>query len=209
VRADVALKRTFDVVVSAVLLVLLAVPLGIAAAAVRLTLGAPVLFRQVRPGRDETPFTILKLRTMRTAYDDRGEPLPDVERVSRLGRWLRATSIDELPELWNVLRGDMSLVGPRPLLTAYLGRYSAEQRRRHELRPGVTGWAQVKGRNALTWEEKFALDVWYVDHRSFLLDLRILALTPVAVLRSRGINASDDETMPTFTGSPSEELPGG
>jgi lipopolysaccharide/colanic/teichoic acid biosynthesis glycosyltransferase len=135
---------------------------------------------------------------MREEYAD-GQPLPDRARTTWLGRTLRATSVDELPELWNVLRGDMSLVGPRPLLVKYLEEYTPEQNRRHEVRPGITGWAQVKGRNALTWEEKFALDVWYVDHRSFLLDLRILALTVATVARSSGVNASEDETMPPFT----------
>ncbi len=201
------MKRSFDILVSLVLLSLLALPLALVAVVVRVRMGSPVLFRQLRPGRDGRLFELVKFRTMREEYAD-GQPLPDHARTTRLGRMLRATSVDELPELWNVLRGDMSLVGPRPLLVTYLEEYTPEQNRRHEVRPGITGWAQVKGRNAVAWEERFALDVWYVDNRSFLLDLKILALTVPAVARSRGVNASEDETMPPFTrreGSPPPE----
>lgn len=167
---------------------------------VRFWLGSPVLFRQERPGLAGKPFVMIKFRTMTDARGPDGTPLSDGERITRFGHFLRATSIDELPELWNVLKGDMSLVGPRPLLMEYLPLYSPEQRRRHEVRPGVTGWAQVCGRNSLTWDEKFAADVWYVDNRSFGLDLRILWLTAKTVLRREGISAANDATMPRFTG---------
>ncbi|HEY0941101.1 MAG TPA: sugar transferase [Steroidobacter sp.] len=181
------MKRSFDIFVAALALVLLSPVLLAVGIAVRLALGPPVLFRQTRPGLDGKPFIVRKFRTMREASDEHGVPLPDELRLGRLGRFLRATSLDELPELWNVLVGDMSLVGPRPLLMEYLALYSAEQMRRHEVRPGITGWAQVNGRNAISWERKFELDVWYVDHRSFLLDLRILVMTVVRVVRSDGI----------------------
>jgi lipopolysaccharide/colanic/teichoic acid biosynthesis glycosyltransferase len=182
-----------------ILLVLLAAPiwLPLAAAAallVRLRMGRPVIFRQVRPGLHARPFTLLKFRTMRPGAE------PDAERLTPFGRWLRRTSLDELPELFNVLRGEMSLVGPRPLLPEYLPRYTPEQARRHEVRPGITGWAQVHGRNAVTWEEKLRLDVWYVDHRGMWLDLRILAMTAWQVLRCRGVNATGHATMPEFGG---------
>lgn len=166
-------------------------------------MGSPVLFRQCRPGRFGRPFYMIKFRTMRDATDAAGRPLPDGERLTAFGRFLRSSSLDELPELWNVLKGDMSLVGPRPLLMEYLPLYSAEQARRHEVRPGVTGWAQVNGRNALTWEEKFRLDVWYVDNRSLWLDLRIIAMTVKKVIRRDGISAAGEATMPKFTGKPS------
>lgn len=194
-------KRLFDLLVSATALLLLAPLLALIAWQVRRRLGAPVLFRQLRPGRNGMPFEIVKFRTMRDAVDAHGEPLPDHERLTPFGRWLRASSIDELPELWNVLKGDMSLVGPRPLLMEYLPLYDAEQFRRHAVRPGVTGWAQVNGRNALSWEEKFRLDLWYVDHQSFALDLKILALTLAKVLAREGISAAGEATMPKFTGS--------
>jgi lipopolysaccharide/colanic/teichoic acid biosynthesis glycosyltransferase len=196
-----ALKRIVDVLVALAALLVLAPLLLALALAVRLSLGTPVLFRQARPGRGGRPFVILKFRTMREARDAAGVPLPDAERLTALGRFLRATSLDELPELVNVLRGDMSLVGPRPLLTEYLPLYSPEQARRHEVRPGVTGWAQVNGRNAISWEEKFDLDVWYVDNRSFLLDLRILVLTVARVLGRAGVNQEGQATMQRFTGS--------
>jgi lipopolysaccharide/colanic/teichoic acid biosynthesis glycosyltransferase len=190
------------VVGSGVGLILLApVFLGVAAA-VRLSLGSPVLFRQTRPGLGGKPFEMLKFRTMRDAHDARGNPLPDAERLTPLGRFLRATSLDELPELVNVLRGEMSLVGPRPLLMEYLPLYTPEQARRHEVRPGITGWAQVNGRNALSWEEKFRLDVWYVDHRSFWLDLRILARTVAKVFAREGISQEGQATMERFRGRP-------
>jgi lipopolysaccharide/colanic/teichoic acid biosynthesis glycosyltransferase len=169
---------------------------------VRVTDGSPVFFAQVRPGLNGRPFTLFKLRSMTSSFDAAGQPLPDARRVTPLGQWLRATSLDELPELWNVLRGDMSLVGPRPLLPEYLPLYSREQARRHEVRPGITGWAQINGRNALRWEDKFRLDVWYVDHRSVWLDLKILWLTMIRVLRREGISAVGETTMPRFTGQP-------
>lgn len=194
-------KRLFDILVSAGALLLLAPLLALIAWLVHRHLGAPVLFRQQRPGRNGIPFELVKFRSMRDAVDARGEPLPDGERLTPFGRFLRASSLDELPELWNVLRGDMSLVGPRPLLMEYLPLYDAEQFRRHAVRPGITGWAQVNGRNALSWEEKFRLDLWYVDHRSFALDLKILALTLARVLAREGISAAGEATMPKFTGS--------
>lgn len=194
-------KRAFDLAV-ALPLGLLLLPPGLALAAlVRLSLGSPALFRQVRPGLGGEPFTLYKLRTMRNLRDERGELLPDGERLTPFGRLLRRTSLDELPSLWNVLRGDMSLVGPRPLLMEYLPRYSPEQARRHEVRPGITGWTQVHGRNALSWEEKFAHDVWYVERESLGLDLRILARTVLAVLRREGISAEGHSTMPKFGGT--------
>ncbi|TBW37313.1 sugar transferase [Azotobacter chroococcum] len=195
------LKRLFDLLVATTALLLLAPLLLVLAWLVRRRIGAPVLFRQLRPGLHGRPFELLKFRSMREALDERGRPLPDAERLTPFGRFLRASSLDELPELWNVLRGDMSLVGPRPLLMEYLPLYTPEQARRHAVRPGITGWAQVNGRNALSWEEKFRLDVWYVDHRSFRLDLRILLLTLKRVLAREGINAEGEATMARFTGS--------
>lgn len=195
------MKRLFDFCVAAFALVVLAVPLFCLAILVRTRLGSPVLFAQTRPGKDGKPFRMVKFRTMTDERGPDGTLLPDAERLTRFGRLLRATSLDELPELWNVLNGDMSLVGPRPLLMEYLPLYSPEQARRHEVRPGVTGWAQVNGRNALSWEEKFALDVWYVDHQSFWLDIRILWLTVRKVLVREGISASGEATMSRFTGS--------
>jgi lipopolysaccharide/colanic/teichoic acid biosynthesis glycosyltransferase len=193
-------KRALDLAVAVPVGVAL-LPLGLLLAGlVRWRLGSPVLFQHVRPGLGGEPFTLLKLRTMRDLRDERGELLPDEERLTPLGRFLRRTSLDELPELWNVLRGDMSLVGPRPLLMEYLPRYTPEQGRRHEVRPGATGWAQVHGRNDLTWQEKFEHDVWYVDHLSFGLDLRILGRTLVSVLRQEGISARGHATMPKFEG---------
>lgn len=191
----------FDILVSAVLLLLLAPVMLLIAIGVMRDVGAPVLFRQRRPGLDGRPFEILKFRTMRGEMVRAGRSLTDAERLTRFGRWLRANSLDELPELWNVLRGDMSLVGPRPLLMHYLPLYNCEQMRRHEVRPGLTGWAQVNGRNALTWEEKFRYDIWYVENRSLPLDLRILALTLKSVLRRQGISHENSATMPEFTGS--------
>jgi lipopolysaccharide/colanic/teichoic acid biosynthesis glycosyltransferase len=175
--------------------------LAAVAVAIRVRMGSPVLFRQDRPGLQGRPFRLAKFRTMRAAAGPTGRPLPDGERLTALGRFLRASSLDELPQLWNVLAGDLSLVGPRPLLMQYLARYSPEQARRHEVRPGITGWAQVNGRNALSWEEKFALDVWYVDHWSLALDLRILALTALQVLRRSGISREGYATMPEFMGT--------
>lgn len=196
-----AIKRAFDiaaVLASAVLVVPVAI---VVALLVRAKLGSPVLFRQQRPGKDGRPFEILKFRTMRDARDSSGALLSDAERLTPFGRFLRSTSLDELPELWNVLKGEMSLVGPRPLLMQYLPLYSPEQARRHEVRPGITGWAQVNGRNALTWEDKFRLDVWYVDNRSLWLDVKILAMTVGAVLSRKGINAAGEATVAPFTGT--------
>lgn len=193
-------KRLFDVVVSALLLIVLAPVILLLAFLVRLFLGSPVLFKQVRPGLHGRPFTMYKFRTMTDERDDQGRLLPDEQRLTRLGRFLRSTSLDELPELFNVLKGDMSLVGPRPLLMEYLPLYTPEQARRHEVRPGITGWAQVNGRNAITWEEKFKYDVWYVDNWSFWLDIKILLLTILAVLRREGISAEGHATMPVFRG---------
>lgn len=167
----------------------------------RRRLGSPVLFRQVRPGLHGRPFTLVKLRTMTDARDTHGDLLPDAERLPAYGGWLRSTSLDELPEFWNVLTGEMSLVGPRPLLVDYLPLYSATQARRHLVRPGITGWAQINGRNALSWPDRLALDVWYVDHRSFWLDMRILAMTLVRLVQRRGVSAPGEATMSRFAGT--------
>ncbi len=199
------MKRVFDLLIVLMIVTVLALPMLLLAAMVRIKLGAPVLFRQVRPGKDGLPFEMIKFRTMRDAFGADGRPLPDAERMTSFGQLLRASSLDELPELWNVIKGDMSLVGPRPLLMEYLPRYSPEQYRRHEVRPGITGWAQVNGRNALSWEEKFRLDVWYVDNQSIWLDLKILLLTVKKVLIRDGINAAGEATMPKFTGSRDRE----
>ncbi len=195
------MKRLFDLLLSIGLVLALALPLLLLWALVRRKLGSPVLFRQVRPGLHGRPFMMVKFRTMTDERGADGELLPDARRLTSFGRFLRATSLDELPELWNVLRGEMSLVGPRPLLMEYLPLYSPEQARRHEVRPGITGWAQVNGRNALSWEERFKLDVWYVDHRSLWLDLRILWLTVRKVIVREGISAQGEATMPRFTGN--------
>ena len=194
-------KRALDLAISVPAAVLLSPLLGALALVVRRALGSPVLFRQVRPGRMGRPFLLVKFRTMRDLVDGDGAPLPDADRLTPFGRFLRSTSLDELPELWNVLRGEMSLVGPRPLLMQYLPRYTAEQARRHEVRPGITGWAQVNGRNALTWEQKFALDVWYVDHVNLWLDLRVLALTVWKIIRREGISQSGQATAEEFMGA--------
>jgi lipopolysaccharide/colanic/teichoic acid biosynthesis glycosyltransferase len=171
---------------------------------IRMLLGKPLLLRQLRIGRSEKPFTLVKFRTMTDHRDSRGTLLPDEQRLTAVGRFLRSYSLDELPQLWNVLNGDMSLVGPRPLLPQYLGRYTARQRRRHEVKPGITGWAQVNGRNALTWEEKFELDVWYVSHWSFGLDVKILWMTVLKVVCGEGISQQGHATMPEFTGGPTQ-----
>lgn len=199
------MKRLFDVTVAAVLLVVLAPLLLLLAVLVALLLGRPVFFVQQRPGRHGRPFKLIKFRTMVDARDASGNLLPDAQRLTRFGRWLRATSLDELPELWNVLKGDMSLVGPRPLLIEYLPLYSPVQARRHEVRPGITGWAQVNGRNDISWEEKFALDVWYVDNQSFLLDLKILLLTMLRVVQRKGISQRGHATAEKFMGSDRSE----
>jgi sugar transferase EpsL len=193
-------KRTLDVVAAMVGMIFLAPVFAAVALAVRITMGGPVLFKRQRPGRDERLFTFFKFRTMETAPDAHGHLLPDAQRLTRLGKFLRSSSLDEIPQLWNVLRGEMSMVGPRPLLVAYLDRYTPEQARRHEVLPGITGWAQVNGRNALSWEEKFKLDVWYVDHRSLGLDARILWMTLVRVLRREGINHGGYATMAEYIG---------
>lgn len=195
------LKRLFDLLVSAGALLVLSPLIAIVAWMIHERLGSPVLFRQMRPGLHGKPFQMLKFRSMRDAYGRDGQALPDHQRLTSFGVFLRSTSLDELPGLWNVLKGDMSLVGPRPLLMEYLPLYSSEQARRHDVRPGITGWAQVNGRNAISWEEKFALDVWYVDNRSFWLDLRILFLTVRRVLIRDGISAQGEATMPKFTGT--------
>lgn len=198
-------KRLVDLILTVFALVLILPVLGVITVLVRWRLGSPVLFRQQRPGLHGRPFTLLKFRTMTDARDAAGNLLPDEQRLTSFGRFLRRTSLDELPELINVLRGDMSLVGPRPLLMQYLDRYTPDQMRRHEVRPGITGWAQIKGRNALSWEEKFALDVWYVDHLSLWLDLKIILLTVWKVLRREGISQEGFATMPEFMGKqPSE-----
>jgi len=194
-------KRIVDIVLSACALIVLAPLLAALALLVRIRLGRPVLFTQVRPGRGEKPFALVKFRSMSDARDSSGELLPDAKRLVPFGRWLRATSLDELPELWNVLRGDMSLVGPRPLLMQYLPLYSPEQRRRHEVRPGLTGLAQIEGRNALSWNEKFTADIRYVEQQSLWLDLKILARTVSLILRREGISAPGETTMPPFKGS--------
>jgi lipopolysaccharide/colanic/teichoic acid biosynthesis glycosyltransferase len=194
-------KRIFDVCVAGLGLLLLSPIIIVLAFCVLVFVGRPIIFAQARPGLGGRPFTIWKFRTMTLARSDDGELLPDNERVTRFGRFLRASSLDELPELVNILRGDMSLVGPRPLLMEYLPLYTAEQARRHDIRPGITGWAQVKGRNELSWEEKFELDLWYVNNQSFLLDLRIILLTIVKVLKGEGISHPGESTMHKFTGS--------
>jgi lipopolysaccharide/colanic/teichoic acid biosynthesis glycosyltransferase len=194
-------KRVFDFILALCGLLALAFPLVVLIWLVRRKLGGPVFFLQVRPGLYGKPFEMVKFRTMTSECGPDGQLLPDAERLTPFGRWLRATSLDELPELWNVLRGEMSLVGPRPLLMEYLPLYTPEQARRNEVRPGITGWAQVNGRNAISWADKFALDVWYVDHRSMLLDIRILWMTLRKVLMRDGINAPGDVTMPAFKGN--------
>lgn len=195
------MKRFVDIIVSVISLLLLA-PFGLMVFfAVWLLLGSPVLFYQTRPGLYGKPFQIRKFRTMTDARDIDNMLLPDTKRLTRFGRFLRSTSLDELPALWNVLKGDMSLVGPRPLLVQYLPRYSKEQFRRHEVRPGITGWAQVNGRNSISWEEKFTLDVWYVDNRTMALDVKIILLTIAAVLARKDISAQGEPTMPEFMGT--------
>lgn len=202
-------KTFLDLVLTGIALILLSPVLAVIALLVRIKLGSPVLFRQQRPGLHGKPFTLLKFRTMTDARDADGNLLPDEQRLTSFGQFLRRTSLDELPELFNVLKGDMSLVGPRPLLMQYLERYTPEQMRRHEVKPGITGWAQVNGRNALSWEEKFALDVWYVDHLSLWLDLKIIVLTVWKVLRREGISQDGFATMPEFMGRQTGELGGG
>ena len=195
------LKRAFDIAASTSALVVLSPVLAITAYKVKKELGSPVLFRQTRPGLHGKPFEMIKFRTMKDATDKEGNALPDSERLTDFGKKLRASSLDELPELWNVLKGDMSLVGPRPLLMEYLPLYSAEQAKRHNMRPGVTGYAQVNGRNSLSWEDKFKLDTWYVEHQSFWLDMKILLKTVKKVIIKDGISAEGEATMTKFTGT--------
>ena len=195
------MKRIFDLTAASIALVVLSPLLAVLGILVALGLGRPILFRQIRPGLNGTPFTLIKFRTMLDATDAEGRLLPDADRLTALGRFLRTSSLDELPELWNILKGDMSFVGPRPLLMDYLPLYSPEQARRHDVRPGLTGYAQTRGRNALTWPEKFALDIWYVENRTFLLDMRIILDTAVKVLKRDGISADGEATMPRFNGS--------
>ncbi len=195
------MKRLFDIVIAASAMLFLSPVIAIVALLVRLKLGTPVLFCQERPGLHGRLFNMFKFRSMNNFADANGKLRPDAERLTRFGRLLRSTSLDELPGLWNVLKGEMSLVGPRPLLVEYLPLYSAEQARRHDVRPGITGWAQVNGRNAVTWDEKFALDLWYVDNRNFLLDLRIIVMTIAKVLRREGVSAHGEATTSKFTGN--------
>lgn len=199
------MKRLLDIVAATIALVILAPVMALLALLIAWRLGRPVLFRQERPGLNGKPFVLYKFRTMTNARDGKGRLLPDAQRLTPFGKLLRSTSLDELPGLWNVLCGEMSLVGPRPLLMEYLPLYTTEQARRHEVRPGLTGWVQVNGRNKLSWEEKFALDVWYVDNRSLWLDLKILWLTIWRTLKREGINAENDATMPRFSGNTSRQ----
>lgn len=195
------MKRLFDLIGALSGMFVISPIILIVAVSILVRMGRPILFRQTRPGLHGKPFQMIKFRTMLSETDPQGNPLPDVKRLTPLGRFLRSSSLDELPELWNVLKGDMSFVGPRPLLMEYLPLYSAEQIRRHELRPGITGWAQVNGRNAISWEEKFALDLWYVDNHNLLLDFKIIWLTLRKVLAREGISAQGEATMPRFTGN--------
>ena len=195
------MKRLFDFLASLIALIVLSPIIALVAWKIRKNLGSPVLFRQTRPGLNGKPFEMVKFRTMKDAVDPQGNPLPDSERMTPFGDKLRNSSLDELPELWNVLKGEMSLVGPRPLLMQYLPLYSKEQSRRHDVRPGVTGWAQINGRNAISWEEKFALDVWYVDNKTLLLDIKILFMTVKKVFVKEGISADGHVTIEPFTGS--------
>jgi lipopolysaccharide/colanic/teichoic acid biosynthesis glycosyltransferase len=195
------MKRVVDFAGALMGLIILSPVIVVVAILIKHKLGGPVLFRQVRPGREGKPFEMIKFRTMRDAYDHNNVPLPDAQRMTPFGSFLRTSSLDELPELWNVLKGDMSLVGPRPLLMEYLPLYNERQYLRHRVRPGVTGWAQINGRNALSWPEKFELDVWYVENRSFWLDLQIIALTVKKVMKKDGISARGEATMSKFTGN--------
>lgn len=195
------MKRFFDLAVSFFALIAMFPLLILLSLLVRIFLGSPIVFEQMRPGKNGRPFKIFKFRSMTSKLDEKGNLLPDEYRLTRFGRWLRSTSLDELPELWNVLKGDMSLVGPRPLLMEYLSLYSSEQARRHQMRPGITGWAQINGRNALNWQDKFELDVWYVDNQTFWLDIKILFLTVKKVILRDGISAKGSPTAAKFTGN--------
>jgi sugar transferase EpsL len=202
------MKRVFDVFVSGILLVILSPLMLLLVFLILVNLGYPPFFTQVRPGLRNKPFRMHKLRTMKNSRDSEGKLFSDEQRLTSFGKVLRASSLDELPELWNVLRGEMSLVGPRPLLLEYLDRYTLEQARRHEVRPGITGWAQVNGRNSISWDDKFKLDVWYIDNWSFWLDIKIVIMTVVRVLRQDGISADGEATMPIFVGKPPYEKNG-
>lgn len=200
------LKRLFDILIASIALILLSPVLLLVAHKVKKNLGSPVLFRQVRPGLDGKPFEMIKFRTMKDAVDAQGNPLPDSERLTSFGKMLRSSSLDELPELWNVLKGEMSIVGPRPLLMEYLPLYNAEQAKRHNVRPGITGYAQVNGRNAISWEEKFRLDTWYVEHQSLWLDFKIMLKTVQKVIAKDDINAEGEATMSKFTGTKTDKV---
>lgn len=200
------LKRLFDILIASIALILLSPVLLLVAHKVKKNLGSPVLFRQVRPGLGGKPFEMIKFRTMKDALDAQGNPLPDSERLTSFGKMLRSSSLDELPELWNVLKGDMSIVGPRPLLMEYLPLYNAEQAKRHNVRPGITGYAQVNGRNAISWEEKFRLDTWYVEHQSLWLDFKIMLKTVQKVIAKDDINAEGEATMSKFTGTKTDKV---
>ena len=200
------IKRLLDILLSGCALVVLSPVLLIVAVLVRTKLGSPVIFCQERPGKDEKIFKMYKFRSMTDARDENGELLPDEVRLTKFGRALRATSLDELPELWNIFKGDMSIVGPRPLLVQYLPLYNVEQHHRHDATPGLTGWAQVNGRNTLSWEDKFRLDVWYTEHINFLLDVKVILLTVKCVLHHEGISSKDSDTMEDFEGTPEEVL---
>ncbi|MEN6615558.1 MAG: sugar transferase [Syntrophorhabdus sp.] len=198
------MKRIFDLAFAVLLIVLLAIPMMIIAIIIRIDIGSPVLFKQQRPGYRSKPFVLLKFRTMRDTRDENNQLLPDNLRLSSLGIVLRKLSLDELPQIFNVIKGDLSFVGPRPLLMEYLPLYTSRQARRHDVKPGITGWTQVNGRNALTWDEKFEHDIWYVEHRSFLLEMKILGMTITKVMKREGITAQGSATMPLFKGSKGE-----
>ena len=197
------MKRLLDLTTASIAILILSPIILSVGLLNRIFLGKPIIFSQQRPGRNGVPFRLLKFRTMKDAVDSRGRPLPDAERLTRYGKFLRSTSMDELPGLWNVVKGEMSLVGPRPLLMEYLPLYTKEQARRHDVRPGITGWAQVNGRNAISWDEKFAADIWYVDNQSLALDIKIFILTIGKVIKKDGVSAEGEATMPRFSGSQS------
>lgn len=201
------IKRFFDIISSLLAIIILSPVLAVTAVLVRIKLGSPVLFKQERPGKGEKIFTLYKFRTMTDEKDENGELLPDEVRLTKFGQFLRSTSLDELPELFNILKGDMSVIGPRPLLVRYLPRYNAHQKRRHEVRPGLSGWAQVNGRNTVSWEDKFNMDVEYVDNYSLLMDIKILLMTVVNVLKHDGISSETSVTMEEFMGNEEKEMP--
>lgn len=201
------IKRFFDIISSLLAIIILSPVLAVTAVLVRIKLGSPVLFKQERPGKDEKIFTLYKFRTMTDEKDENGELLPDEVRLTKFGQFLRSTSLDELPELFNILKGDMSVIGPRPLLVRYLPRYNSHQKRRHEVRPGLSGWAQVNGRNTVSWEDKFNMDVEYVDNYSLLMDIKILLMTVVNVLKHDGISSETSVTMEEFMGNEEKDMP--